>query len=142
MSARSADDGKNARSILLDVVTDKYFRTAYQSLRDMHEAGDDKDAHTAQVVGIGRARRQQDIALDRYRNAKPFGDWKWNDDEFAPLAPKIQAAIKSMVAAGMGVHGDITSITFEPGTAFTITAGLMNLLLVVDAFDIAQGRKE
>ena len=46
------------------------------------------------------------------------------------------------VAAGMGVHGDITSITFEPGTAFTITAGLMNLLLVVDAFDIAQGRKE
>ena len=46
------------------------------------------------------------------------------------------------VAAGMGVHGDITSITFEHGTAFTITAGLMNLLLVVDAFDIAQGRKE
>jgi len=39
-------------------------------------------------------------------------------------------------------HGDITSITFEHGTAFTITAGLMNLLLVVDAFDIAQGRKE
>jgi hypothetical protein len=46
------------------------------------------------------------------------------------------------IAAGMGVHGDITSITFEHGTAFTITAGLMNLLLVVDAFDIAQGRKE
>jgi hypothetical protein len=46
------------------------------------------------------------------------------------------------VAAGMGVHGDVTSITFEHGTAFTITAGLMNLLLVVDAFDIAQGRKE
>ncbi|MEA2417778.1 MAG: hypothetical protein QOI58_4435, partial [Thermoanaerobaculia bacterium] len=39
-------------------------------------------------------------------------------------------------------HGDVTSITFEHGTAFTITAGLMNLLLVVDAFDIAQGRKE
>jgi TM2 domain-containing membrane protein YozV len=46
------------------------------------------------------------------------------------------------VAAWMGVHGDVTSITFEHGTAFTITAGLMNLLLVVDAFDIAQGRKE
>ena len=43
---------------------------------------------------------------------------------------------------GMGVHGDVTSITFEHGTAFTITAGLMNLLLVLDAFDIAQGRKE
>jgi hypothetical protein len=46
------------------------------------------------------------------------------------------------VADWMGVHGDVTSITFEHGTAFTITAGLMNLLLVVDAFDIAQGRKE
>ncbi|MGA8808162.1 MAG: DUF6677 family protein [Thermoanaerobaculia bacterium] len=46
------------------------------------------------------------------------------------------------VAAWTGVHADVTSITFEHGTAFTITAGLMNLLLVVDAFDIAQGRKE
>jgi hypothetical protein len=46
------------------------------------------------------------------------------------------------IAAGRGVQGDMTSITFEHGTAFTITAGLMNLLLVVDAFDIAQGRKE
>ena len=46
------------------------------------------------------------------------------------------------IATWMGVHGNVTSITFEHGTAFTITAGLMNLLLVVDAFDIAQGRKE
>jgi len=41
-----------------------------------------------------------------------------------------------------GVHGDITSITYEHGTAFAITAGLMNLLLMLDAFDIAEGRKE
>lgn len=47
-----------------------------------------------------------------------------------------------VVAAGIGIHGDITSITYEHGTAFTITAGLMNLLLVLDAFDIAEGRKE
>ena len=40
-----------------------------------------------------------------------------------------------------GVHGDITSITYEHGTAFAITAGLMNLLLMLDAFDIAEGRK-
>jgi len=46
------------------------------------------------------------------------------------------------VATSMGVHGDVTSITFEHGTAFTITAGLMNLLLMLDVFDIAQGRKE
>ncbi len=41
-----------------------------------------------------------------------------------------------------GVHGDITSITYEHGTAFIITAGLMNLLLMLDVFDIAEGRKE
>ena len=41
-----------------------------------------------------------------------------------------------------GIQGDITSITYEHGTAFVITAGLMNLLLVLDAFDISEGRKE
>jgi hypothetical protein len=41
-----------------------------------------------------------------------------------------------------GPYGDITSLTFEYGTAFTLTAGLMNLLLVLDAFDLAEGRKE
>jgi hypothetical protein len=54
----------------------------------------------------------------------------------------IGAGLMYWIAAGMGVHGDVTSITFEHGTAFTITAGLMNLLLVLDVFDIAQGRKE
>ena len=46
------------------------------------------------------------------------------------------------IAVLMGVHGDVTSITYEHGTAFTITAGLMNLLLMLDAFDIAEGHKE
>jgi hypothetical protein len=46
------------------------------------------------------------------------------------------------VAVAMGAHGDVTSITYEHGTAFTITAGLMNLLLMLDAYDIAEGRKE
>ena len=54
----------------------------------------------------------------------------------------IGAGLPYWIAAGMGVHGDVTSITFEHGTAFTITAGLMNLLLMLDVFDIAQGRKE
>src|SRR5262249_41440946 len=33
------------------------------------------------------------------------------------------------ISLAAGAHGDITSITFEHGTAFAITAGLMNLLL-------------
>ena len=62
---------------------------------------------------------------------------------------KLLAALGSMgsgglyfIAVAMGAHGDVTSITYEHGTAFTITAGLMNLLLVLDAFDISEGRKE
>jgi hypothetical protein len=62
---------------------------------------------------------------------------------------RLLAALGSMgsgilyfVGAAMGAHGDVTSITYEHGTAFTITAGLMNLLLMLDAFDIAEGRKE
>ena len=52
------------------------------------------------------------------------------------------AGLLYWIADFKGVMGDITSITYEHGTAFIITAGLMNLLLVLDAFDIAQGRKE
>lgn len=40
-----------------------------------------------------------------------------------------------------GPWGDIASITYEYGTAFTLTAGLMNLLLVLDSYDIAEERK-
>ena len=46
------------------------------------------------------------------------------------------------VGRAFGSRGDITSITFEYGTAFTLTAGLMNLLLVLDCYDIAEGRKD
>ncbi len=42
----------------------------------------------------------------------------------------------------VGYHGDIVSAGFEYGTAFILTAGLMNLLLVLDAWDIAQGKKD
>lgn len=52
------------------------------------------------------------------------------------------AGLLYFVARAMGPFGDITSITFEYGTAFVLTAGLMNLLLVLDCFDIAEGRKE
>ena len=52
------------------------------------------------------------------------------------------AGILYFAAVAMGIHGDVTSITYEHGTAFTITAGLMNLLLMLDAYDIAEERKE
>lgn len=37
--------------------------------------------------------------------------------------------------------GVILAPTYEYGCAYLLTAGLMNLLLVLDAFDIARGRK-
>ncbi len=46
------------------------------------------------------------------------------------------------IARAMGPHGDVRSITYEYGTTFTLTAGLMNLLLVLDCFDIGEGRKQ
>ena len=41
-----------------------------------------------------------------------------------------------------GYVGNPVSPGYEYGSAFLLTAGLMNLLLVVDAWDIANGRKE
>jgi len=52
------------------------------------------------------------------------------------------AGVLYFAAIMMGAHGDVTSITYEHGTAFTITAGLMNLLLMLDCYDIAEGHKQ
>ena len=38
-------------------------------------------------------------------------------------------------------QGNVVAPGFEYGTAFLLTAGLMNLLLILDAWDIARGRK-
>jgi hypothetical protein len=43
-------------------------------------------------------------------------------------------------AAGAG-GGDVVAVTYEYGNAFLIVAGLLNMLVVLDAFDVAQGRK-
>ena len=39
-------------------------------------------------------------------------------------------------------QGNVRGAGYEYGTAFLLTAGLMNLLLVLDAWDISRGRKE
>ncbi len=61
-------------------------------------------------------------------------------------------ALAAVADVGMGVPylvartlsagaGTVVAPTYEYGNAFLIVAGLMNLLVVLDAFDIAQGRK-
>jgi hypothetical protein len=43
-----------------------------------------------------------------------------------------------MMGAGGGV---VTATTYEYGNTFLIVAGLLNFLVILDAFDIAMGRK-
>jgi hypothetical protein len=43
-------------------------------------------------------------------------------------------------AMELGV-GDVRAVTYEYGNAFLIVSGLLNLLVVIDAYDIALGRK-
>jgi hypothetical protein len=47
-------------------------------------------------------------------------------------------------AMGWGQLGllDMADVMFGYGNTFLVTAGLMNMLLIMDAFDIAVGRKE
>jgi len=39
-------------------------------------------------------------------------------------------------------QGVATAVSYEYGNTFLLTAGMMNLLLVLDVHDIARGRKE
>jgi hypothetical protein len=41
---------------------------------------------------------------------------------------------------GLG-KGDVRSVTYEYGISFLIVAGLLNALVVIDAYDVALGRK-
>jgi Family of unknown function (DUF6677) len=47
-----------------------------------------------------------------------------------------------LIARAMG-HGagSVTAVTYEYGNTFLIVAGLLNTLVIVDAFDISKGRK-
>jgi hypothetical protein len=46
------------------------------------------------------------------------------------------------VAGALGYgNGDVRAVTYEYGNAFLIVAGLLNLLVVIDAYDVALGRK-
>ena len=42
----------------------------------------------------------------------------------------------------MGYQGEVTSPSFEVGSAFILTAGLMNLLVMIDVWHLVKGRKD
>ena len=46
------------------------------------------------------------------------------------------------IASALGYGGgDVRAVTYEYGNAFLIVAGLLNMLVVIDAYDVALGRK-
>lgn len=66
------------------------------------------------------------------------------DDILASLFSLAQMAIglPYFVARMMGYEaGRVTSVTFEYGNTFTAVAGLLNILVILDAYDTALGRK-
>jgi hypothetical protein len=69
---------------------------------------------------------------------------------FEPSQPLVALAafadigigIPFLVAKAMHAGGGrVVAITYEYGNAFIMVAGLLNMLVVLDAFDTAQGRK-
>ncbi len=66
-------------------------------------------------------------------------------DPLATLAflADLGMGIPFIVARSLGYGaGQVTSVTFEYGNTFLIVAGLLNVLVVLDAIDIALGRKQ
>lgn len=69
---------------------------------------------------------------------------------FEPSQPLVALAAVADVGIGLTYimaralgqgGGNVVAITYEYGNAFLIVAGLLNLLVVIDAWDIALGRK-
>lgn len=56
----------------------------------------------------------------------------------ADLGIGLPYFVASLLSAGAG---NVRAVSYEYGNAFLIVAGLLNLLVVIDAYDIALGRK-
>jgi hypothetical protein len=59
----------------------------------------------------------------------------------AAVAQWMMGLLRMAAAVGGWGRGEVTAITYEYGNTFLITAGLLNALIVLDAYDIASGRK-
>ena len=59
-------------------------------------------------------------------------------EALAELGLGLPYVAARLAGAGMG---RVVAITYEYGNAFLIVAGILNMLVVLDVFDIARGRK-
>jgi hypothetical protein len=60
----------------------------------------------------------------------------------ATLASMGMGFLYFLLRYALHYQGNIMGAGYEYGTAFLLTGGLMNLLLVLDAWDIVRGKKE
>src|SRR3954447_16973140 len=69
--------------------------------------------------------------------------FEWNDPlvflgAIADRGMGLPYVIARLADAGAGT---VTAASYEYGNTFLMTSGLLNFLVILDAFDIAQGRK-
>ena len=57
---------------------------------------------------------------------------------FATLGNGLPYVLANMMRLGQGV---VTAASYEYGNTFLIVSGLLNMLVVIDAYDISLGRK-
>jgi hypothetical protein len=57
---------------------------------------------------------------------------------FADLGNGLPYFVAGLLGFG---NGDVRAVTYEYGNTFVIVAGLLNMLVVIDAYDVAIGRK-
>ena len=65
-------------------------------------------------------------------------EWLVGLAAFADLGIGVPYFMAGALSQGVG---DVRAVSYEYGNAFLIVAGLLNLLVVIDAYDIALGRK-
>jgi len=54
----------------------------------------------------------------------------------------VGIGIPYLIASALGYGaGEVRAVTYEYGNAFLIVAGLLNLLVIIDAYDVAMGRQ-
>jgi len=82
-----------------------------------------------------------------------FATGLWLEGRLFPFqASEPLVALAAFADIGIGIpyvlakalrlgNGNVVAATYEYANAFIIVAGLLNMLVALDAFDIAQGRK-
>ena len=71
--------------------------------------------------------------------------WQWSGSPLRTLATLGAMGCGLpyfLLRFGMGFEGEVTAPGYEVGSAFIVTAGLMNMLLILDVWDLSRGLED